>query len=239
MATDIMEFMPQIAPAVITCPTATIRDQIIESVRRFCWRTGLWKERLQRQDVVADQAEYDLTDPAILLFDGVTLLSDTGQITMLEHIEILQSPGSGPVNPVYIDLETTSERYLDENERGWRAYKEPKPRRFFVTPKRQLRLVYIPSVDITDGLDLFPSLMPLRTATTIEDFIWDDYRQLIEWGTLALLLEMPGVVWNDPDGAAYYWAKWDREMDEAYDRKETDYGDHQSFYRLKPDYRYF
>ena len=55
MATDIMNFMPNIAAAVDMCPTAIIRDKIIETVRMFCWESNLWVERLEAQSVVADQ----------------------------------------------------------------------------------------------------------------------------------------------------------------------------------------
>lgn len=226
MATDIMEFVPNIAAAVDMCPTAIIREKIIETVRKFCWETGLWVERLEAQDVVAAQAEYDLTDNSILLYDGSTVLNTVAEIVMLQHIELQQ-----------IDLETTSERYLEENERGWRQHTESRSRRFIMGPNRILRLVYTPSQSLTAAMDMWVECMPIRTATTVEDFIWNDYRLMIEWGTWALLFETPNVPWNNTDGALYFWAKWQSEMEIAYERKTAGYTDHQPSYYWRPDFR--
>lgn len=231
MATDIMQFLPNVAPSADMCPTAMIREFIIETIRRFCEETGLWVERLQAISVVADQATYDLKADTVLLYDGVTQLNTIADISLLEHVELSN-----------IDLETTSVRYLDENERGWRQHEESRPRRFIMRPDRLLELVYKPSQAVTDGLDIWVCLKPVRptsTATyTVEDFIWTDFRKMIEWGTIALLLEMPKVPWSDPEAAGYYWAKWNDELADAYEKKDDGYTDHQSSLYFRVDDRY-
>jgi len=226
LTVDPLEFMPLVAPAFNLCPTAIIRYWIIEACRKFCWETGLWREQTEPVNVVAQQADYDLTDNSILLLNTATPVNTVGEITLLEHIELLQ-----------IDLETTSERYLDENERGWRQREESRPRRFIMDRRRILTLVYRPSQAITNGLDLWLTLMPLRSATLLEEFMFNDWRQVIENGTMAFLLEMPGVPWNNADGALFYWNKWDSALEDAYERKAAGYTDHQASYYFRLDYR--
>ena len=223
---DPLEFMPNIAPAFNLAPTAIIRSWIIEACRKFCWESLLWRERIDPVSVVADQAEYDLTANAIVFYDTSDQVNDVADIVTLEHIELEQ-----------IDLETTSERYLDENERGWRQRVESRSRRFIMDNKRQLRLVYTPTQAIADGLDMWPTLMPRRDATLIEQFIYDDYRLAIENCTMAFMLEMPGVPWNDPKGALFYWTKWEMYMEDATDKKTSGYTDHQASYYFQPDFR--
>lgn len=221
---DPLDFMPNIAPAFNLAPTAIIRSWIIETCRKFCWESGLWRERIDPVSVVANQAEYDLAADTILMYDTSTPVNTIGDIAMLEHVELSQ-----------VDLETTSERYLDENERGWRQRTESRPRRFIMDSKRQLRLVATPSQTIADGLDMWVTLMPLRSASLIETFIYNDYRLAIENGTMAYMLEMPGVPWNNPDGALFYWNKWDIAMEDATDRKTSGYTDHQASYYFRLD----
>jgi len=223
---DPLEFMPNIAPAFNLAPTAIIRSWIIEVCRKFCWESLLWREQIDPVSVVANQALYDLTADSIVLLDTSTIVNTIANVVSSEHVELSN-----------IDLETTSERYLDENERGWRHNTESRPRRFMMDNKRQLQLVYTPTQAITDGLDIWLTLMPLRSSTLIEQFIYDDYRLAIENGTLASMLEMPGVPWNNPDGALFYWNKWDMYMDDATDRKTSGYTDHQASYYFRPDYQ--
>lgn len=222
---DPLDFMPNIAPAFNLAPTAIIRSWIIEACRRFCWETGLWRERTVAVSVVADQAEYDLTADTIFMYGTTTQVNTVGDIVIAEHAELSET-----------DLETTSERYLDENERGWRKRTEANPRRYIMDAKRNLRLVYTPTIAIANGLDLWLTLMPLRTATLLETFIYTDYRLMIENGTMAYMMEMPGVPWNNPDGALYYWNKWDMAMEDATDKKTSGYTDHQASYYFQVDY---
>ncbi|MBW1845532.1 MAG: hypothetical protein JRI94_00455, partial [Deltaproteobacteria bacterium] len=223
---DPLEFMPNIAPAFNLAPTAIIRSWIIEACRKFCWESLLWREQVDPVSVVAAQAFYDLTDDAIVLEGTSTQVNSIADIVSLEHIELAQ-----------IDLETSSERYLDENERGWRQRVESRPRRFIMDAKRQLRLVYIPTQAIADGLDMWLTLMPARSATLIEQFIYDDYRLAIENCAMAFMLEMPGVPWSDPKGALFYWTKWEMYMEDATDKKTSGYTDHQASYYFQPDHR--
>lgn len=231
MATDIMNFFPNIAAAVDLCPTAVIREKIIEAIRKLCEETGLWTEQLQAISVVASTAEYDMTADTILLVDGSTQVNTIADVVLVEHVELEN-----------IDLEPTSKRYLDENERGWRQHSESRPRRFLMEPDKQLRLVYTPSQAVTDGLDVWLTLKPVRPTSisatvTVQDFFFKDFRLMIEWGALALLKEVPGVPWTDPEAAMFYWGKWNDEMDDAYEKKDEGYTDHQSSVYFRPDYR--
>lgn len=160
----------------------------------------------------------------------VITIASYGDLNRCEHV-IVNS----------LDLDPTSERYLDENERNWRTYTEAQPRRFFTGRNRKLNLVYTPSLAFTtsNGAQVWVSLRPSRSAASFEDFLYDDHRLCIEWGTLALLMEIPNVPWADPKGALYYRGKFENELADAIEAKRAGYSDYQSSYRFTADSRHW
>lgn len=225
MATDILDFLPVVAPAAPMCPTKIIKEKIIEAVRKFCHETKLWVVRVEEQGLVADTAAYDLS--AMNTYDdALVTIADTGDIVAIDHLEVDN-----------FALRTTSEAYLNENEYGWRSRVEQVPRRFYMGPNRQAVFVYTPSSDKADGVDIWLSMKPLWTATEVEDFFFSDWRKAIEYAASALLMEIPKMAWSDEQAAMMMWAKFANELDDAFDHKAAGYGDHQPSVYLRPSSR--
>jgi len=225
MAVDILDFIPGVAPAAPMCPTKIIKERIIEALRLFCHETKLWTVQLEEQGLTKDVAKYDVT--AMNELSSGTAISTVGEVVAIDHVEL-----NG------LALETTSEAYLNEMERGWRSHTEPKPRRFYMGPSREIVFVYTPSLTTADGLDLFLSLKPLWSATQVEDWFYNDWKKAIEYAAQAYLLEIPKMAWTDPAGAGYFWQKFNEQLDDAYDHKAAGYGDHQAAHYMRPDRRY-
>ena len=62
MATNVTDWIPDIAPAVPLCPTQTIKQAIVNTCRDFCQQTQLWNNNaLTAIDIVDGTADYTLT----------------------------------------------------------------------------------------------------------------------------------------------------------------------------------
>lgn len=222
MAIDIIDFIPGVAPAAPMCPTKIIKERIVEALRLFCHETKLWTVRLEDQGLTANQAEYDVT--AMNEFVSTAAINTIGEPVALDHVEIDE-----------MSLETTSEAYLNEMERGWRGRVEARPRRFYMGPNRKIVFVYTPSIDRASGVDIWLSLKPLWTATQVEDFLYNDWKKAIEYAAQAYLLEIPKMAWSDPAGATYFWDKFSQQLEDAYEHKAAGYGDHQAALYMVPN----
>ena len=215
MAVPILDFLPGVAPAVPLCPTKIILDNIREGARLFCENSKIWIKQLEPISQVANQELYDLKTTQVL--GTGTNLEDLYDMVGIEHVEIDQQ-----------SLDPISERYLNSNERGWRRHTQTVPRRYYGTPDRELYLVFRPNSNRTDVIDVWVTIMPLRTAVDVEDFLFIDWKRAIEYGAIALLKEIPSMPWTDAESALYYWNRHQEEVDKALERKLSGYSEGQA-----------
>ncbi len=225
MATNITEFIPGVAPAAPLCPTTVLKREIIESLRIFCDKVKIWIKETDPIDLVANTASYDLN--LVNETGTANAIGTLGDIVGLEHVEINQ-----------LSLDAISERYLNSNERGWRTHTQQVPRRYFMGPERSVRLVFTPNFNNAGGMVCWVTMQPLRSATDIEDFIFDDFRLAIEYGAIALLKEIPDTPWTNAESALYYWDKFKMECDEALEKKLAGYSEYQGQIYFTPDNSY-
>lgn len=225
MATDIIDFIPGVTPAVPLCPTKVVKDKILESMRLFCEQSKIWIKPLDPISLVAQTAEYPLTTVDVE-GEGNTL-ANLYDMVGIEHVEIdTQS------------LDPTAERYLNSNERGWRRHSQYEPRRYYGTPERTIVMVFTPNANRTDVMDIWLSVMPLRTATQVDDFLFTDWKRGIEFGAIALLKEVPDMPWTNAESAIYYWNRFQEEVDKAHERKIAGYSERQGSLWFVPDNSY-
>lgn len=70
-----------------------------------------------------------------------------------------------------------------------------------------------------NGLHVWAVLKPLITATTVEDFLYNDFLEDIANGARYRLFEMPGTKWANGEYAGYYKAKYEQAVNKAANRK--------------------
>lgn len=176
-------------------------------------------------DIVASTALYDLT---IVNQEGtVNPIGTLGDIVSIEHLEINN-----------LSLDPISERYLNSNERGWRTHSQQTPRRYFMGPDRKARLVFTPNAANVGGLVVWTSMQPLRSATSVEDWLYDDFKLAIEYGAIAQLKEITATPWTDAESAMYYWDKFRQQSDIALEKKLAGYTEYQGQIYFTPDNSY-
>lgn len=198
MATNITEWIPRIAPAVSLCPSQTIKEAVVNTCRDFCQKTHLWDNNaLTAIDVVDGTADYALT-------------SALGDIACINAVEL----DGTPISP------TTVEE-LDRRNRLWRQTVTARSSWYIFGMADSIKLVYEPDDDITGGLEVWVSLKPLKTATTVEDFLYRDFEQAIENGAKGELLIIPGMPWSNLELGSYFVTQYEGARDTAKTQRFT------------------
>ena len=155
------QWFPDVVPAAQLCPAKIIRREIVNTCRDLCDRTMLWTKELTAIDVVADQAEYQLTTTGAGIagadraaFNGKTIY---------------------PVSETALDEDDTQV----DDYKEWRLKTTDIPERYFVTIEKKIRLVYIPDAALTGGLKVWAILVPEITAIVVPEFLWDNFKDMV------------------------------------------------------------
>lgn len=198
MTVAISSWLQDIAAQVPGCPNPVITRTLIKVLRDFCQHTLLWDDNLLTPiDIVADTADYTLT-------------SEDGDIV---HIDSAELDGS-PLTPI-------SKAMLNRLERDWRDNTQTRPTCFYFGAANTFTLIYTPSEAYTAGLKVWVSLKPLETATVVEDFLWDRYRDTIMKGTIGKLAQIAQMPWTDFALGMKKEGQYESERDAARVIKET------------------
>jgi len=182
MATNISNWTKKIAPFVPLCPDPVIEEYTLDILRDFCHHTRLWDDNeLTAINITEDTHTYALT-------------SSDGDIVSADYVEV----DSAPIRPVSLNELTNPRRYVTYwTSAYWRQLTAPRATMYIVGMADSIRLVYTPSEDITGGLVVWVSLKPFETATTVEDFLWNEFKDVITEGTIARLLGIKTKPWYD------------------------------------------
>ena len=187
MSVAITQWVQRIGPGLKFCPNPLIKQETVDVLRDFCTRTRLWYERLADIAIVAGTESYSLT-------------SANGDIASARRVE---------VNGVAID--PTDELTLDREHTQWRT-QQGEVWAYYIGQDRILRLVYIPAS--TGTLSVWVNLMPALGATEVQDFLFNDYRDVITLGVRARLLAYPNRPWSNPPAAEVYRQQYEEKVDE-------------------------
>jgi len=196
MATNLTEWIPHVT--IPLCPDPVVERAVLDTCRDFCEHTLLWDEQaLTAIDIVDGTHTY-------------TLSSDDGDIVMVDSVVV----DDVPIYP-------TSVNEMNRMCKTWRALTSTRSTRYIVGEADEIRLVYEPDEDITGGLEIWVCLKPLETATSVEDFLYRSYKMGIAYGAMALILEMPGMEWTNPELSLLYQSKYEAVRNSAMSKKFT------------------
>jgi len=188
--------------------TTFLDAQILRVIRDFCKQTWLWRITLDAIDVVEDDFDYTLTIPST---DGKAELhyvdwvkfkedgADDNQYAFLDPInieteEIASSTGL-PAGYVYEDGSAL--------------------RIFWVDPDDTLQVRPIPNSAAagTENMLIKTIVIPTLAATKVPVFIYNEWLELISWGTAARIMRMAAKKWYNPQLAEYYSDQYETARD--------------------------
>lgn len=187
------------------CPQVdviTLEDGVRRAARRFCEKTLVLEATASpRISLVAGQAEYAL--PAVA------------------NRDIVRVKRKGLWFATEFALKPTSEDQLDlEEENGlsaicnpWRTATDVKPTRFYQPRPDVVRLVPIPSVAYAAYLGATYHLKPSLNSTEVDNFVIDNWYEVIVHGALAEILSVKQKPWTDQVRSAEFEAKFLDGMD--------------------------
>lgn len=180
---NISSFRKEIAPTVIGCPGFLIDRAVVKTIIRFCRKTNRLQEGFEHTVLSTD---VDTADNDSVEVDLSTYLTSQVPVRMVKFA----------VDGFKYD---TLEMKLSTDVTNLSSILDPSKRYFTFTDSTHIKLFPFTAVDMKFFIRL--SVQPVRTITTIDDFIYDEFLEAIEEGAKWLLLKDPGKVWTNKDDA--------------------------------------
>jgi hypothetical protein len=193
----ITPYVPNLAyPAFINA----VRGAAIQ----FCTKTEIWRETLDRIDVVADEGSVDLAVP------GAT----GGEIVGIGNVKYKEN---GAADDQFRNLDPYSKIQENLSSYGsWEFQTSTQPNGYYLgEDKTKLYFYKIPTVESLSGLLVEVILKPSKTCTTLPDLLWNNWDQAIADGAKARLLGQNAQPWFNPQLAGAWMNAFERKINEA------------------------
>lgn len=179
MATNLSDFLKKVRPKVPMCPTAIMQEELLKAIQEFCRRT----------DVLKRSFEYDVETSDVVAADNDSVEVDLSTLfASYRPIRVLQfKQDTLPYTPEYLvvgsDLADFSEHY-DITETRYYNFSDDQKIKFF-------------PFDIDDTVTLFLEVVfkPLDSVTSVDDFFYTEWLDVLVDGALWLLMDMDGQPW--------------------------------------------
>lgn len=182
------QFLPYVLPHVATCPNP-LAEQVVRSICiEFCSNTNI-VQTIATQSVLTGVQDYDLDTPSQMSLAYV--------LDAFYGVSRLQP---APLEAVRAGSALTGTTVGDD------APAEGQPRLYFIkTPGLQtISLFPVPDATLADGLTIRASYAPTRTATSVDDVLFNDWVDVIAAGAIAHLLSIPNQLFGEAKYAPLY-----------------------------------
>jgi hypothetical protein len=201
MAKTWTEFHPLITPYLPTCPLATINTYLAQVTADFFARTHLWKDEVDAIYLAPNNVEYDLDA------DGVEV----------EHVLSVALPGR---KLTMVAADQVSFEHLGE---------VGEPRVFWLHTDNTIRVYPVPQERAT--MRVHAVLKPRRTATSVENWVYETWANVLASGVIAELAAIPGKDWSDMALAGMHKGKFETAINNT--RVRMDRGVHMTV-KMRP-----
>lgn len=178
------QFLTRVMPHVIGCPDVTAQQALLDTAIEFCEKTLILRQTLDPFDTEANTLEYELlsisnqelvTYPVQVWFKGTLLQPASADMIAAVQAYRTDTPG--------INLVTGD------------------PTQYFWTAQRTLGLYPVPSTSETGVLTARVAVRPTRSATSLNDILYEDWVEALAAGTLARLHMTKDQPWASADRA--------------------------------------
>lgn len=224
------DFLPDVMIDVPGCPEPVAVNALRHALEEFCRKSLWWTADISPIDVIAGVHTYDLVSPVIdTVVAGILRISHDGH--KLDPMSEDWLDNEWPrVITLYPSLTTTRATPWDQVTSDIaQVFLQPTP--------RTVRLIGIPTTDLTGGITAKVGIAPTATSTEVDDTL-ADYREAIANGAKYRLLMQPNKEWTDRDGAPAYKTLFDASVSEAKSlRLRSHARDDQTVIRTTPYWR--
>lgn len=167
--TPLQSFHSLVLPSAIGCPVPTLNQAILSACIDFCERSLIYREKLDSAYTSINVADVELDLP-----------SNTRVVKVMQV-----SLDGSPIDPAGED------DFLGINPNTNRP--PSKPSTFVYMPNGTLSFYPIP--DAAYSVQAYVALKPSRSATSIDDRLFEDWAECIASGALYRLLTIPSSDW--------------------------------------------
>ncbi|MFT0547862.1 hypothetical protein ACMHYO_16225 [Allopusillimonas ginsengisoli] len=183
--TPLSDFERYVLPFVADAPRPAVQDAILDACVEFCTRTRILRTNPVTVALDGDRDEYQLDAPT----DSTTVVDVVGVWLPEGQISPLTRPDLDAMYPA-----------------GWAGLKVSTTalvRGFYCRLPGLIRL--IPSVSApTFNLTVMVSYAPKRSASSVDDVLFERFAEVIAAGALGRLHQHPGTAYADPLRVAGY-----------------------------------
>lgn len=192
MATSLTSFLPYVLPHVVGCTNMLAEQAVLSSCIEFCTQTLLVQE-LSTQTVTAGVVDYTVDVPA-----SSVLVRVLGVI----HEDSWLTPNS---------IENMRSGVALRGDVGDSTATESTPRVYFQkTPTSEdITLYPVPVYTVANGLAVRAAFAPSRSASSVDDVLFNNWVEPIAAGAISRLMMIPGQPFSAPALAGAYRVQFD------------------------------
>jgi len=200
MTTNISAFRGGVLPDVIGCPPFIVDQAVKDAIIQVSKDAVLYQQAFEHS--VDASADVDTVDNDSITIDLDGYISDTLRPTTVQKLKI----DGQDWGTLYFEL---------NNDVSDITLYQITDTKFFNFPS--ITDIKIFPMDTTNDVEVFLdlALVPLRTMTTIDDFIYNDHRIAVEEYAKHSLMIQKGKTWSDPILAEYHLSKYSRKMEDG------------------------
>lgn len=199
MAVALSKFFPYVIPHVPGCSDPFAEQVVRSACIEFCSATLLLQE-ISTATVLAGVSDYDIDIPPA---------SALSKVLGVMYEDRWLSPAS---------LENVRSAVALRGEAGSAEPTSATPQVYFQkTPTSEAISLYpVPAQTVDNGLTIRAAFAPSRTATSVDDVLFDDWAEEIAMGAVSRLMQMPGQPFSAPAAqAALYRKQFDAAVKQA------------------------
>lgn len=189
---QLSDFERYVLPFVAGAPAPAVEDAVLDACIEFCTRARVLRQILSPVTLVPKVAEYELDPP-----DGDNRITEVMAAWLPQgKIDPLTRPVLDELYPAgWANLSTADVRDV---------------RGYYCRAPGIIRLVPMLSIKVARALTLEVAYAPARTATEVDDLLFDQYAEQIAAGALARLHEHPDADYADPSRVSSYRTKFEQ-----------------------------
>ena len=182
--TDYEAFLSRVLPSVPGCPDIAAVLAIRDATIQLCKDSLINQTDQNPISTVAFQADYDLETPDQILFSQERVFK----------IMTVWFKGT-KLTPIAPDEVRDPSAYNQDIGGYTTTYGTPSA--YTVKQPLQFTLIPVPATSIADCVTMRVAIVPTRTSTTCQDFLFEDWAEHIASGAIARLLTVPGKAYTN------------------------------------------
>jgi hypothetical protein len=193
-------FLPEILPDVPGCPSDMAIRALRSTIIEFCEKSFIYQQTLDPITAIENITDYDLDPPSGYRVQKIMKMWYLGR-----EMEALAPDDIGLPDSYRTNIT------------GYNASKGP-PAGYTQKDVDSFTILPIPDQRYTNAITMRVALVPLRSVTEVEDFLFELWSEVIGFGTKARLMLNPGKPYSNAEAATYNQVRFAAGLNDARQR---------------------